>query len=328
MTPPAHSAPPSEFAAVVTAVEPGGRLLESSPLAGGLSAQSTVLLMERPGGDHRRLTVRQPRDPHDDGHALSLAEQFGLLVVLHDRGLPVPPPVLYDDSGRIFPRPYAVFDYVDGTPRMTTSDPEGTGRKFADQLAAIHQLELDRIMTDLAAATDGGGRQRNLRQRVEEVGRSLATTPVVLDDTLAEGPVRQALGRRWPPPQPERSVLLHGDFWAGNVLWRHDEIVGVIDWEEAGRGDPLIDVATTRLDLLWAFGRRSTQAFTDHYLSRTTVDSAALALWDLAAALRPVGNLSSWAADWAAFGRPEVTADRLRADHRWFVDRALEAAGP
>jgi aminoglycoside phosphotransferase (APT) family kinase protein len=320
--------PASGFAAVVTAIEPDGRLLEISPLAGGLSSQSTMLLVENPGGDHRRLTVRQLRSPHADRNSLSLADQFRLLVVLYDRGLPVPAPVHYDGSGRIFAHPYAVFEYIEGTPRVTTADPEGTGRMFADQLAAIHRLGLGQVMSDVGganAAIDAGS--LDLSVRIDQVRRYLATPPVVLDDAMAEGRVRQALERHWPPPEPERSVLLHGDFWAGNVLWRHDEIVGVLDWEEAGRGDPLIDVAVTRLDLLWAFGPRSMQAFTDHYLSRTAIDPAALPLWDLAAALRPIGNLSLWAADWAAFGRPEVTAAGLRADHRWFVDQALDAVG-
>ena len=82
---------------------------------------------------------------------------------------------------------------------------------------------------------------------------------------LREGMLRQLLHRHWPPPVPERTVLLHGDFWAGNLLWRDATIVAVIDWEEAATGDPLTDVATTRLDLLWAFGPGAMTAFTDHY---------------------------------------------------------------
>jgi aminoglycoside phosphotransferase (APT) family kinase protein len=108
--------------------------------------------------------------------------------------------------------------------------------------------------------------------------------------------------------------------------------VAVIDWEEAATGDPLTDVATTRLDLLWAFGPEAMTAFTDHYFSLTSVDPtpldpAALALWDLVAAIRPAGAFSAWVADWADFGRPDMNATDMRASLRWFADRALVALG-
>jgi aminoglycoside phosphotransferase (APT) family kinase protein len=34
------------------------------------------------------------------------------------------------------------------------------------------------------------------------------------------------------------------------VLWRDGRIVAVIDWEDAQVGDPLADLANTRLELL------------------------------------------------------------------------------
>ena len=37
------------------------------------------------------------------------------------------------------------------------------------------------------------------------------------------------------------SVIVHGDFWLGNLLVDDDHIVGVIDWESAHRGSPAED---------------------------------------------------------------------------------------
>jgi aminoglycoside phosphotransferase (APT) family kinase protein len=142
---------------------------------------------------------------------------------------------------------------------------------------------------------------------------------------MREGFLRELLRPLWPPPEPERTALLHGDFWAGNLLWRNEKIVCVIDWEEASAGDPLTDVATTRLDLLWAFGPASMAAFTDHYLSITSLATDSLALWDLAAALRPAGVFSRWVADWVDFGRPDMQESTMRASHAWFLDQALSA---
>ena len=289
-------------------VEPAGRLLGIRTLAGGLSAQMTVLEMVAPGGVHRPVVVRQPRKAEGTRRTLSLADEFRLLVALRARGLPTPTPRLFDDSGTIFDGSYAVFDYVDGSPRVRTTDPAGTGRSFASTLAAVHRVD---------GWSAIGAR---LPARTATVGRLLAEPPGKLDESLREGFLRDLLAAHRPPPDPDRLVLLHGDFWAGNLLWRHEEIVAVIDWEEASVGDPLADVATTRLDLLWAFGREAMTAFTDHYLSLVVPGSPGrmsrppgLALWDLVAALRPAGAFSAWVADWPAFGRPDMNAATMRA---------------
>jgi len=304
----------SPFAAVAGTDEPGARLLRTETFPGGLSAEMTVLHVELPGGSRRRLVVRRARHPRAERRSLSIGDEFRLLLALEARGLRVPSPRLFDDSGTILDHPYAVFDYVDGSPKVSTSDPAATGRSFATELASVHHVD--------GSASDVAG----LPRRTERVGRELSAPPGDGGDR-DDGLLRELLRTRWPPPEPDRRVLLHGDFWAGNLLWRDDEIVAVIDWEEAATGDPLTDVATTRLDLLWAFGPASMTAFTDHYLSLTSVDPAALPLWDLAAAIRPAGAFSAWVADWADFGRPDMNATAMRAELRWFADQALAALG-
>ena len=82
-------------------------------------------------------------------------------------------------------------------------------------------------------------------------------------------------------------------------------------------GDPLADVANSRLEILWAFGRDAMHRFTDLMRSMAAIDFTHLAYWDLCAALRPAGKLGSWGLD--------ADAERaMRAAHAWFVDEALE----
>jgi aminoglycoside phosphotransferase (APT) family kinase protein len=322
----------SPFAAVAGTVEPGARLLRTETFPGGLSAEMTVLHVELPGGSRRRLVVRRARHPRAERRSLSIGDVFRLLLALEARGLRVPSPRLFDDSGTILDHPYAVFDYVDGSPKVSTSDPAGTGRCFATILATVHDVDgSDPDVSGLPRRTELIGRQLDAppgegdEADVEEDGGEDRSDDRGVD--RGDGFLRELLRRRWPPAEPDRLVLLHGDFWAGNLLWRDDEIVAVIDWEEASTGDPLTDVATTRLDLLWAFGPAAMTAFTDHYLSLTAVDPAALPLWDLAAAIRPAGAFSAWVADWADFGRPDMNATAMRAELRWFADQALAALG-
>jgi aminoglycoside phosphotransferase (APT) family kinase protein len=124
------------------------------------------------------------------------------------------------------------------------------------------------------------------------------------------------LERHWPPAASRGEVLLHGDFWPGNLLWRGDRLVGVIDWEDAARGDPLADVAITRLELLWLLGEHAMDAFTADYAASTDVDLGALPLWDLHAALRPAGRWDVWFPDQQKRARALQCA-------RTFTERAL-----
>ena len=111
-------------------------------------------------------------------------------------------------------------------------------------------------------------------------------------------------------------MLLHGDFWPGNILWRDGQIVGVIDWEDAALGDPLADIANSRLELLWAFGVEAMQRFTDHYQSLAGIDFANLPYWELYAALRRISQIAEWGLD-------EITEKTMRERLGWFIAQAF-----
>jgi aminoglycoside phosphotransferase (APT) family kinase protein len=104
--------------------------------------------------------------------------------------------------------------------------------------------------------------------------------------------------------------------------------VAVVDWEDAALGDPLIDVAVSRLDMLWIFGIDALHSFTQQYQSRMALDYANLPYWDLCAALRLArlagADLAGWAAFFRPFGRHDITEQTIRQHYWWFVEQALE----
>lgn len=55
----------------------------------------------------------------------------------------------------------------------------------------------------------------------------------------------EALFEEFLPACPEMRSLYHGDFGSNNVLVEDGKIVGVIDWDCAGVGDPLVDIAVS-----------------------------------------------------------------------------------
>ncbi len=288
-----------EVSEILRRVDPGVRVVRRWNLAGGIAAEMTAVEVVWPDGSSGRVVVRR-----ND----TAAREFDLLPHLASLGIPVPRPRGFDNATAAL-----VLDYVDGDGRYAEGDGPDTAQAFAEMLAMIHRVDGARPAFDA------------LPRAVDAVAQHLANPPAVLDPTTSEEFVRATLSERWPPPATNATCLLHGDFWPGNVLWCDDVIVAVIDWEEPAVGDPIADIGSARLDLLWVFGPDVMAAFTAAYASVTDVDMTNLPLWDLVAALRPAGNISSWASQWPALGRPDVTPETMRADHRWFVDQAQAA---
>jgi aminoglycoside phosphotransferase (APT) family kinase protein len=233
------------------------------------------------------------------------ADEFKLLQLVHSVGVAAPKPYYLDQSGEIFSTPYLVIEYIEGKPEFAPADLPDLLLQLAAHLSRMHQVDGSKL--DLPFLPE-------LEQRYAE---KLRERPANVDESLDEGRIRDALEAAWPFPQRNPSVLLHGDFWPGNVLWKDGQLVAITDWEDAALGDPLADVANSRLEILWAFGLAAMQRFTHQYQSMTTIDFTHLPYWDLCAALRPVSKVAEWA-QWAA---GEQT---MREGHRWFVTQALE----
>jgi aminoglycoside phosphotransferase (APT) family kinase protein len=282
--------------AILARAVPGSRVVSSWQFAGGLSAIVRGVEVEHADGTRARYVVRK--------HDQRIENEFKVLSIVHTCGLPVPQPVHCEDG-------VAVLTYLDGDPLTRIDDPAAMGEQLARHLAAIHAI--DGAQPDLAFLPD----------RADLLTRTLAEPVENVDERMRESSVRAALARCWPPPAAPRRALLHGDYWPGNLLVRAGRIVGIIDWEQAATGDALFDVATLRLDLWWAFGRDATDAFTEHYVARTGIDTASLPRWSLLAALRPCGWLAEWNADWHKFGRTDVTLESMYDAHRAFLDEAL-----
>lgn len=147
-----------------------------------------------------------------------------------------------------------------------------------------------------------------------------------MDASLDEGHIWDILQAAWPFPLHNALALIHGDYWPGNILWQAGRLAAVIDWEDTVVGDPLADLAISRLDLLWIYGRDVMEAFTRHYLAKTALDTYSLPYWDLYAALRLArlagADLRRWAAFFEPYGRRDITEQSIRTYYLSFVTQA------
>jgi aminoglycoside phosphotransferase (APT) family kinase protein len=293
------------LAQLLRQVDPGLRFLRARTLAGGVSAQVTAITAVARDGEVRNVVVRQYGAPNLRNNPRIACTEYRLLSLLHAAGLRVPQPYYADESRAIVPAPCLVLELIDGKPPAgQDSLPDFTGQ-LATGLADLHKAGL----AHRAAAY--------LPEASSIASERLGTWPAVLDESISEAAVRAALTGNWPPPGINRPVILHGDYWPGNTLWRHGRLVAVIDWEDAAIGDPLADLGNARLEILMQYGEAAMNEFTCQYIAlRPDTDLTALPYWDLYAALRPAGQMDGW-------GLPGAQLEQFRAAHRTLVADAL-----
>lgn len=294
------------FARLAHELEPQAKLRRVWQLQGGVSAQVTALELEWPDGRSEKRVVRRHGAADRAQNAEIAADEFKLLQHLHAAGLATPKPYLLDRAGAFFDTPCLVIEYVDGQPEFAPTDIADCMLQLATHLASIHRI--DYVNNQLIF----------LPQYVERCAKHLQPQVAGYDEALNISRIRATLASLWPLPQHNRSVLLHGDFWPGNTLWKSGRLVAVIDWEDAGLGDPLADVASARLELLWAFGSDAMASFTQQYQAQTALDWAMLPHWDLWAALRLGVAMAGWGLD-------QPVEQARRVTYRWFVAHAFEA---
>jgi aminoglycoside phosphotransferase (APT) family kinase protein len=293
------------FREVLRRIDPELRLVSSLELAGGVSAQVTALAAVSSAGLAENLVIRQygTRDRQNDPDIA--AHEHHLLSLLHSAGLRVPRPLLADESGAILPGPYLVIEYVDGQAMI---DP---ARAALPQAAVISQLA-----TELARIHDAAvplGALPYLADMADNATSRIRERPAVPDESLSESAVRGELERIWPPPLVNEPVLLHGDYWPGNTLWRDGALVSVIDWEDAATGDPVADLGNARMEICIGYGAAAATEFARQYCAlRPGVDLSTMLHWDLYGALRHAGRMGTW-------GLPAAELARLQAGHREFV---------
>jgi aminoglycoside phosphotransferase (APT) family kinase protein len=227
------------------------------------------------------------------GDLAGLREQHVLHVLDGLCGLA--PVVLGSDlAGRWSASPTLLISWLEGQADVTPADPENWAAQLGQALATVHKVPSDRF-ADLPSVFDRRGGSQ----------------------TALAGPLATRIRSRWEQISGSAEVLAHGDYWSGNVVWRHGKLTGIVDWSGAARGPRGFDLGWCRLDLVLLFDERIADVFQSAYEARIgrTIDSA---LWDSWAAARSHDAVETWVANYAPLGRADLTAQELRRRHsRW-----------
>jgi aminoglycoside phosphotransferase (APT) family kinase protein len=289
---------------------PDWRLIRVWKLPGSTAAQVSAIEAEEPSGRRRTLVLHQYGAANLEADPLIASHEFRLLDLLATSGLPVPRPYVADESCSIVASPCLLQDFIDGERIDDPPDLAAFTGQLAATLAALHGTVVDRAEVPFLA---------DVR---DDTRRMLGTRSTRASAFRWSAAVLDALNATWPPKPRNRSAILHGDYWPGNVLWRDGRLVGVVDWEDALFGDPLADLAVTRLEIGGFYGSAAMNLLTDQYLAlQPELEVSMLPLWDLRAAMRASGfPIETWG----------LSAERLaavRAAYDEFAARALGEIG-
>lgn len=234
---------------------------------------------------------------HQSGHPAAL--EFALGKALATLGIPVPTMLAMDDRGTAIPAPWVLMPFVTGSTAIQFDGIPAMARA----LRSIHEQPIASLPT--------------LPERMDPLDDLFDFFPA--DSEWA--PLKARLKARRDTAYRGTPTLLHGDFWPENLLWENGILRAVLDWEDAAIGDPLSDLAGSRLELRYRFGTQGMQRFTECYGKNRQIDTDRLWLWQLyvaAAALRYMG-------DWGL--APELEAHMRRVALETFRESAGQILG-
>ena len=265
------------FSKITHSAFPGSSVLRQWPLQGGVSANMFAVDIQLETGYEKTIVFRQHQHaewkPSDDDVT---TKEYNLLQFLHNNGFKVPKPLYLDASASLLDSPFFLMEFLDGCMQIEKNTLEASVQKMALFLSALHAVD---------PVTLSSVQLPFIENPIEGIQQYL---PQVMDDTVVLDRINKMTIKK------VDNSLLHGDFWPHNILWQDGEIQAVVDWEDAAIGDPMADIACSRVEIFCYYGRTAMDQFTNHYFEHSKEDASHLVLWEIYVASSALATMHNW----------------------------------
>ncbi len=299
---------------IVQAVTPGYHLVSVRPAFGSFTNDARVLECLTPSGTRVCLVVKFLTDEPDEATRCAVAS-FHALQLARRHGVPVPEPVYLDETGDVLGVPGIVTRLVEGRQVANPRDPVQWAKVLAQILLKIHAIRPgDQDYKYLFNGHDEG-----LHMLRDDWSKKKASHPLSTE-------ILGTLSELQPAIVAGPSVLIHMDYWYGNVLWHRGRVSAVLDWDFASYGEPAIDIAYFRMNQYLRGTKSAADVFLKSYEEGSGAPVRDLGFWELAAAARPLPIPELWVGATRELGDATVTDERAKADYYEFVAAARQRA--
>lgn len=302
---------------LVRELSPGGRLARTRRLRGGLGSRMHELDISNPDASHWKVVLR--RYFAGEGRLTSpehAATEFELLRVVCEADVPAPRPILLDAEGKYFGLPAMVLSYLPGRPLFTPKNSNQWTDGLARALLSLHAVSPERVeFLHLNVFLRDGMRAEIENRRAE----ALAGEPLARE--IHAVLVAQLDRIDWPAP-----ALVHDDYWPGNTVWCRGRLMGIVDWTTAEVGDPRVDVAQCRADLVLSHGLEAADAFLEAYQVSAAERLPDMWYFDLFRGLRALFSYERWLSGYHDLGLTQLSPSNCGERLREFLIRALREA--
>jgi aminoglycoside phosphotransferase (APT) family kinase protein len=182
--------------------------------------QSCVLRLSPPG-----VRIAGPAD---------IGRQGRIMRSLADSAVPVPEVIACSSEPLIAGRAYMLLERVEGE-GYASLEASTSGDDLATRAIAV--------LRALHAAEPLPDRSEPALSVIDELERWTALLPRAPEEVRrAAEPLHDALAAD--PPPLSSPCRVHGDFHYGNLLFRHGQVVALLDWEISSLGSPLCDLGS------------------------------------------------------------------------------------
>ncbi|HVG31900.1 MAG TPA: aminoglycoside phosphotransferase family protein [Pyrinomonadaceae bacterium] len=280
-----HSSNPSPTALrwVADAVGAGATIRAVSPLAGATSSllHSIEVIYQ---GRIVKTVLRQFVDAEWLAVEPDLARhEAASLRVAASANVPTPALIAYDEKGDECGAPSTLVTLLPGAVDLQPADFDRWLRGMAAALRCVHKIETVDFPWEYFPYNDIA--------QLQVPGWSACPEHWAKAIEIVQGPRPRA-----------RERFIHRDYHPNNVLWQGSSVSGVIDWVNACRGAPGIDVGWCRQNLAQLYGVATADRFLEAYRAESEADFEYHPFWDLITLIEHLPGPPGIYPGWPAFG--------------------------
>ncbi|HWA51285.1 MAG TPA: phosphotransferase family protein [Dongiaceae bacterium] len=244
-----------------------------------------------PQAGRRHLVLRGQAE---DG-GIGSEQEMAIRAAVFQAGVTTPEPLWCEPSGNVIGRPFLLLRHAEGEADpariqedLSEEDGDRLAFRLGQELARLHRITMDQAPAALSFLPKRGA---------DWIARRVEIARGILDTAGTPQPTME-WALNWladHAPDVAQPVLSHRDFRSGKYVIDGDNLVGILDLEQVGWGDPMEDLGSFcarawryGLPAREAGGIGSREALYDGYrdASGRDVDDRRVRFWEIAAAFR------------------------------------------